>query len=396
MSSTTPTGPDSGARNLRLLYLLTFIFIGAQGNFFPLWLRHNGWTATELGWLDGLRYATVIVMPLYWGRLIDRRGDAVGVLKWLAAAGVIGFLPIVWSVDFWVVLVSLTLWAVFRVGQIPALDALTLSRVKRHGGTYGRFRSWGSVGFIAGGLLLGWLVEMTDRSIIPTALAMTLCLTLIIVWRIPNERVERRSESKGLAAVKRLLSHRGLRALYLSAFLSRFTQHGLYGFLPLHLQDLGVEDWAVPLYWSVGVLSEVLLIRSTPRLFAGRSTRTILLVCFAVAAVQFACTALVTDPWLLLAVMTLHGVSFGVWYVASMEYLGKEVEEAQRGTAQALFQITAFGFGGTLSAITAGYLFQAGAGALMFTVAAVASIGVVAITWVAFPKLSMTPREDEG
>jgi PPP family 3-phenylpropionic acid transporter len=393
MSSTTPTRPDSGARNLRLLYLLTFLFIGAQGNFFPLWLRHNGWTATELGWLDGFRYAAVIVMPLYWGRLIDRGGDAVRVLKWLAVAGVVGFLPIVWSVDFWVVLGALTIWAMFRVGQIPALDALTLSRVKRHGGTYGRFRSWGSIGFIAGGLLLGWLVEMTDRTVIPGALAITLALTLIIVWRVPSERVERPSAVKGWPAVKSLLSHRGLRALYLSAFLSRFTQHGLYGFLPLHLKDLGVDDWAVPLYWSVGVMSEVLLIRNTPRLFAGRSTRSILLLCFSVAAIQFACSALVTNPWLLLGIMALHGVSFGLWYVASMEYLGAQVDETERGTAQALFQITAFGFGGTLSAITAGYLFQAGAGPLMFTVAAVASIAVVIITWVAFPRLSATPEE---
>ena len=106
--------------------------------------------------------------------------------------------------------------------------------------------------------------------------------------------------------------------------------------------------------------------------------------------------AWVTSPLVLLAVMTLHGVTFGVWYVASMEYLGKEVEETQRGTAQALFQITAFGFGGTLSAITAGYLFQAGAGALMFTSAAAASIVVVAITWFAFPRLSMTPEEHQG
>ena len=391
MSSTTPPGQDSGARDLRLLYLLTFLFIGAQGNFFPLWLRHNGWTATELGWLDGLRYATVIVMPLYWGRLIDRRGDAVGVLKWLAVAGVVGFLPIVWSVDFWVVLGTMTVWAVFRVGQIPALDALTLSRVKHHGGTYRRFRSWGSVGFIAGGLLLGWLVESTDRTIIPGALAVTLVLALIIVWRVPSERVERRSGVKGWGVVKSLLSHRGLRALYLSAFLSRFTQHGLYGFLPLHLQDLGVDDWAVPLYWSVGVLSEVLLIRNTPRLFSGRPTRSILLVCFVVAALQFACSALVTNPWLLLGIMALHGVSFGLWYVASMEYLGAQVDETQRGTAQALFQIMAFGFGGTLSAITAGYLFQAGAGELMFTVAAAASIAVIAITWIVFPSESATP-----
>ena len=63
---------------------------------------------------------------------------------------------------------------------------------------------------------------------------------------------------------------------------------------------------------------------------------------------------------------------------------GIKVDEADRGTAQALFQITAFGFGGTLSAVAAGYLFEAGAGPLMFGVAAVASTVVVVSVWFAF------------
>ena len=384
MSSTSPEGKVSGALSLRLLYLLTFIFIGAQGNFFPLWLRDNGWTATELGWLDGCRYATVIVMPLVWGRLIDRRGDAVGVLRWLTFACMIAFIPIVFSVDFWVVLLSLTLWALFRVGHIPALDALTLSHVKRHGGTYGRFRSWGSLGFIAGGLMLGWLAELQGLGVIPITLSFMLLLTLIAVWIVPNETINVRTQEGSLSALRRLLSKPKLRALYLAAFLSRLTQHGLYGFLPLHLKDLGVSDWLLPLYWSVGVTSEILLIRNTARLFKGRTTRQILLFCFVIAALQFALMAIITDPWLLLAVMILHGVTFGLWYVASMEFLALEVPEQERGTAQALFQITAFGCGGTLSAIGAGYLFEAGAGPLMFGAAAAWSLFVIAITALTF------------
>ena len=387
MSSTTPAGERSGATGLRLLYLLTFLYVGGHGNFFPLWLRESGWTPTELGWLDGVKYMTVIVLPLYWGRLIDRRGDAIGVLKWVALGCLLTFVPVLFSVDFWVVLGALTLWAVFRVGQIPALDALTLSHVKRHGGTYGRFRSWGSLGFIVGGVLLGWLVSATDRSVIPMALMGTLGVTVLLIWSLRPEPVEPRPATRVAETVKRLLADRSLRAVYIAAFLSRLTQHGLYGFLPLHLQDLGVEDWAVPWFWAVGVMSEILLIRNTRHLFAGRSTRLILVLCFAAAVVQFGLTALVTSPLALLAVMSLHGVTFGVWYVASMEHLGAKVDEADRGTAQALFQITAFGFGGTLSAVAAGYLFEAGSGPLMFGVAAAASTVVVVSVWFAFGRV---------
>ena len=385
MPSTTPDGGRRGAHGLRLLYLLTFLYVGGYGNFFPIWLRDSGWSATELGWLDGLRYATVIAVTLFWGRMVDRRGDAVGVLRWIGLGCFVTFLPLVWSAELWVVLVASGIWSIFRVGHIPSLDALTLSHVDRHGGTYGRFRSWGSAGFIAGGVGLGWLVTATGRAVIPAALAVTLGLGLVMVWLLRPEPIDRPAPRQNLVdTIGALLRLRSLKALYLTALLSRLTQHGLYGFLPLHLQDLGVPDWAVPWYWAVGVLSEILLIRNTRTLFAGRSTRVILTGCCAAAALQFGLMAVVTNPWVLLGVMVLHGVTFGLWYVASMEHLGQQVDESERGTAQGLFQITAFGCGGTLSAVGAGYLFEAGAGPLMFGAAALASAGVLGIVWAAF------------
>ena len=62
-----------------------------------------------------------------------------------------------------------------------------------------------------------------------------------------------------------------LRPLYLITFLSRLASQGLFAFLPLHLQALGVSDAMMPLFWSVGVLSEIVLIRAAPRLFSSTS-----------------------------------------------------------------------------------------------------------------------------
>ena len=172
----------------------------------------------------------------------------------------------------------------------------------------------------------------------------------------------------------------------MAALLSRLTQHGLYGFLPLHLERLGVADWWVPAYWSVGVLSEIVLIRNTPRLFGRLGTRRTLITAASVAVLQFGLMAYWLNPWLLLAVMPLHGITFGVWYVASMEHLGQTVEPESRGVAQACFQISAFGIGGTISAVSAGYLYAAGQGELMFGTAAAVSVTVALVVALTFPR----------
>lgn len=372
---------------LRLLYFITFIFVGALGNFLPLWLKDAGWTPADLGWLEATRYATVLVMPLFWGWLIDRWGDAVGVLRLVSVGCFVCLAPLVVSTEFILVLLTLLCFSLFRVGQIPAMDALTLSHVRRHGGEYGRFRSWGSLGFIIGGLMLGVAVELSGRDIIPWALWSTLLLTIAVVFSLRRERwLVQNAQRFKFTLLAPLWTRRDLRALYLAALLSRLTQHGLYGFLPLHLERLGVADWWVPAYWSVGVLSEIVLIRNTPRLFGRLGTRRTLITAASVAVLQFGLMAYWLNPWLLLAVMPLHGITFGVWYVASMEHLGQTVEPESRGVAQACFQISAFGIGGTISAVSAGYLYAAGQGELMFGTAAAVSVTVALVVALTFPR----------
>ena len=365
---------------LPLLYGLTFLYVGAHANFLPLWLREAGWSEPQIGWLDGLKYACVLVFPLLWGRVIDRRGEAIGVLRMVAFGSLVAFLPLLFTSGFWPVIIAMTIWAAFRTAVIPTLDAITLSRIRRVGGEYGRYRSWGSAGFILGSLGLGLIVDATDRDIIPWSLAVILAATWLLVVLMRREDPGDNQPRPTLGAIRALLARRPVRAVYGAAFASRFAMHGLYGFLPLHLQDLGVPDWKIPVYWAIGVLSEILLIRNARHLFLGRwSTRVVLSLCFAAAVIQYALTALTDDPDLLLPIMLLHGVTFGVWYVASMVYLGEQVGHEERATAQALFQTASFGLGGTLSAVAAGYLYAAGQGPLMFGCGAAAA--VLACVW---------------
>lgn len=325
------------------------------------------------------------MFPLLWGRLADRWGRPVSVLRIIAVGCTLSFLPLLGVTGFWPIFAAMALWAMFRVGFIPNLDALCLVEVRGSGGAYGRIRSWGSAGFIAGGLVLGWIVSGTDRSVIPAALVVCLAATAVLVLFVREPAQPRREGSLGptTQAIGRLLRDPQLRAIYLVSLVSRLSIHGVYGFLPLHLQDLGVDDTWIAWYWAIGVASEIVLIRNADRLFFRRSTRSILTMTLVAGIAQYGLTAWLTNPWFVLPVMAFHGMTFGVWYVASMRHLGQHAPHDDRATAQALFQTSAFGFGATLSAVGAGYLYFAGSGTLLFGVSAalcgVAAIGVAVL-----------------
>jgi PPP family 3-phenylpropionic acid transporter len=258
--------------------------------------------------------------------------------------------------------------------------------VSHTGGEYGKIRVWGSAGFIIGGFLLGFLVDRFGRDIVPVPLAILLGLTWLVTLRMaPEQRSQSAAEGKRRSALDLLRDPR-LKALYLITFLSRLSSQGLFAFLPLHLQALGVSDALMPAYWSAGVLSEIVLIRAAPRLFASWSNRAVLGLCLTACVVQYALTSIVENPWLLLGVMVLHGLTFGVWYVTSVLHIGEVADPAERSTAQGLFQMVGFGLGGILSSVAAGYLYEAGQGRLLFAVAAVLAVLTVVVHFLVFPK----------
>jgi PPP family 3-phenylpropionic acid transporter len=366
---------------LRLHYVILFLFIGASGNFLPIWFRHQGWTDTEIGWQGAISFSCLCVFPLLWGHLTDRWGRPTKVLRMLSVGCTVAFVPFLLTGDVVWLLVSTFGFFVFRTGMLTATDGMTLNFLAREGGDYGRIRLWGSFGFIVGGFILGALITELGRDVIPYILEIILGLCVVVAFMLAPVRLNEKREESVFPALWRLLKRPHLRAFYTVAFASRVSSQGLYIFLPLHLMNLGVEDVWIPLYWTVGVGSEIVLLRYAETLFGSRRRRNILILCFLLATIQHVLTALIVDVSWLLPVMLLHGFSFGIWFYTSVTWLGDAVDEQDRARAQGLFHTLGFGFGGVISSLGAGALFTLGEGPLLFMVAAGLNLGTAVLAF---------------
>jgi PPP family 3-phenylpropionic acid transporter len=350
------------------LYFFVFLYLGGAANYLPLWLSSHGWTDAHQGWLWSLRHVALIAFPLLWGRLADRTSPVMA-LRLIAVGSAVAFLPLVATNTVVPVMVCLGIWGMFRVGIVPVADAWTLATIAEHGGNYGSLRMFGSFGFIAGGLLLGGLVGWLGRDVTVGWLALVLVATAVFTFVARRAKSPTHSEPPW-TALGRLVSNRAIRPFLLLAFVYGLSTQGLYIFLPLHLADLGVPDSLVPVFWSVGVASEIWMFRISPKTFETWPPRRTMLMCTVACVLQYGLTSLVQSPWLLFPIMALHGLTFGVFYYTCVLWLGNVIPASDRATAQAVFQSVTFGFGGAISAVAAGYLFEAGRGALLFGVAA--------------------------
>lgn len=373
---------------IRALYFFLFLFLGGQGNYLALWLESHGWTDVQVGWLGAVRSACLIVVPLFWGRLADRDGHPGRVLVITAVGSLLGFLPHVVTTDYVLLLVATLTFHVFREGILPAADTATLQLVSREGGTFGRHRIWGSLGFITGGFVLAACVSLLSREATPWVLALMAVATLGPVFLVsraeaqlgrarrlaeaqPDARVE---AAQGLRAAARHILQPDVLRLFGVIFLWRVAMSGFFQFLPLHLGRLGVPDGAIGAYWAVGVVAEILLFARAVPWFGRFEARRVYTLCMAACALQCGLFAITTNPWVFLALMSLHGLTFGIAFYTAVIWLGALVPRSALATVQALLYAFGFGLGGAVSSVTSGYLYSDSGGAGLFGAAAAVAL----------------------
>lgn len=90
-------------------------------------------------------------------------------------------------------------------------------------------------------------------------------------------------------------------------------------------------------------------------------------------ALRFLLMALASDPLSVLAVQSLHSITFGVFYVTAVRYITRIIPWQYRATGMALFIIFWSSVSGLLSGAFGGLLFEAAGRSSFYLLAALLS-----------------------
>ena len=300
-----------------------------------------------------------MVMPPFWGQLADRWGRPGRVLGILSLGATLGFLALWFASAFWMVLLSLCLHAAFGSSMTTMIDTLALRHVERAGGSYSSLRIWGSLGFVLASLGYGFSVDTIDRRAITTAL---LCMagasgwTWLMLAKAPAVHGE--GPRPSFAEVLGLLRRKDV-AVFLTASALHWIACAPYnGTLSMHVTALHLPPWVVSASASVGVISEVAVMFTWPRWGHRVAPRTLLIVAFLASAARWFGMAWVEQPFGLLALSAIHGLTFGAFYLASVAYMSQAAPGSLRATGQSLYVAATFGIGGLVGYLGTGAGFE--------------------------------------
>jgi len=356
---------------LRSLYFFNFAAMGALFPFLPLLLARRGLNPLEISWVMVLVPATGLVVPSVVGALADVLRGRTMLLRLSLVASALSALTLLPPAGLLGSAAALGLLSFFRAPVLSLADAAVYDMSGGSDSEFSRVRVFGSLGFAISAFALGRLDASEHPGILIPAAAIALGLAALSTLALPAARLE---PQKGvLADVRRVIASRSM-LLFLAGTCCYYTAHSCFDvYFGLHVAALGHDDQFVGSCWATAVVTEVLLLALAPRFLDRMSTRGWLVTCGLVSAGRWAVLGLCSDSLSILAVQPLHGVTFGIWYLALVKHVQRRAPSHLRTSLQGV-AMSCVGAGMICGYLLGGALMYRFDGFMVYRVAAAVSV----------------------
>ena len=371
------------AQRLSAWYFWYFAFVGAFQPYFALYLQSIGLSAGRIAVLMSLGQFMRLLAPLLWSWLADSGGRRLRIVVVSTAASLAGFSVVFLTQEFVGLLVGMAVLHFFWSASLPLVEALTLGHLAASPERYGRIRLWGSVGFIAAVMGVGWLLDW-----LPIGSQLWVCWVLLLGTFLSTLTLaEVRAHAGQVAApILDVLRQRKVAFLFAAGLLMTAAHGALYVFYSIHLVAHGYGKTLVGLLWTLGVVAEIVVFLLMPRISVRVSMRWILLACFALAVLRFVLIGWTVEfIGFLVFAQLLHGASFGAHHAATMAALNRWFVPGQQARAQALYGSVAYGAGGMGGALLAGALWESVGPGITFSAASLLALIGMILVWRGVP-----------
>ena len=219
------------------------------------------------------------------------------------------------------------------------MDAAALYSMQQSNGNYGRIRSFGSIGFIVGVVMAGWVFERFGIQWFVAVLLLSAVIRVMGAHFLPIFRADRLLKEKPVVPVSGMivLRHSGIMLVLVGSAMINASHGFVNAFSVMHWTNVGISTGIASVLWSVGVIAEVALMWCYKDVAKKISARKCLLVASAAGVVRWFMAG--TDPGLvqLLLLQTLHSITFGLTFLATVNFIARRVHEDHAAEAQSVY-----------------------------------------------------------
>ncbi|MCX7138727.1 MAG: MFS transporter [Proteobacteria bacterium] len=362
------------------VYFFYFAYLGAFAPYFSLYLSSLGIAAAGIGAILALPQLVRIVAPHVWGWLADHGGHRLRVARIGTAIGTAVYCGLFAAQSFEALFAIVLLMSFFLSAALPQVELTTLSHLGARSTEYGRIRVWGSLGFIAAVLIVGYVLDVVPIAVLLWIMLAILAGVTILLLLVPEAPQEAHAHDH--TPIAHVMREPQVIALIVACALMAVAHGPYYTFYSIHLVGYGYTKGAVGWLWSLGVICEIAIFFWMAHLFRAFTLRQVLIVSFGLATIRFAIIASCGDNLaLLLIAQTLHAATFGSFHAAALGYVHRFFRGRNQARGQAIYTSLTFGLGGTLGGLYAGYAWEHFGAVMAFAGAALCAFAGMLILW---------------
>lgn len=240
------------------------------------------------------------------------------------------------------------------------IDARAIRLSIEHTITFEIVRTWGSIGFIIISFFIG-LSLSTFGSIASIFIGTAFLLLPALCFKLVEDNFADSITGKKNTAPAPLCSAEPLLKIGIACLLginliNWFSHAPLYLYFSIYLKELGWSGTTISFAWTVGVLSEILMFLTIPRICTRPAHyATMLTGASILAAIRWWILSITSVPAIILSTQILHAFSFGAVYIASMKLIYYLLPDRYRDRGQGYIQAAGLGGGTLLGNIYFGY-----------------------------------------
>jgi nucleoside transporter len=339
---------------LALMMFLNFFVWGiwfvTMGTYLSTKLNADG---IQIGLAYGTQSLGAIIAPFIIGLIAD---------KYFAAQRILGILHLIGGAllfslssqslfnDFYPYLL---IYMIIYMPTLALVNAISFKQMTNPEKEFSFIRVWGTVGWIAAGLLIGWLALEKNGSLDQTfKIASLVSLVLgVFSFMLPNTPPPKKGSSTSLSEIigadaLGLLKDKNFFLFFLASFLICIPLAFYYQETNLFLNEVGVSNAASKM--TMGQMSETIFLFLMPFFFSRFGIKKMLLIGMAAWVIRYVCFSYGdagSGVNLLYAGIILHGICYDFFFVTGQIYTDQRAGEKIRSSAQGMITLATYGAG---------------------------------------------------
>ena len=351
---------------LGVMMFLQYAIWGAWAPVLSEYLLNDlGFTGTQVGLIYSLLPLATIVSPFIGGQIADRYFSSEKVIAFLQLAGGVLLLWTSTISDYTTMMWAMLFYCLLYAPTLALTNSVAFINLKNSEKEFGIVRVWGTIGWIAAGLILsGWRNIALSKDVVAyngDTLLLAGIFSLImgfIAFKLPKTPPKKEGTKPWafLEAIK-MLRNKNFLIFIIICFVVA-TELMFYYILtaPFLTSDkIGVTSTNVAAVMVIAQVAEIFVLALLLPYFITRiGIRKILVLGVLAWPLRYIIFAIGEPAWLVIASLSLHGFCFVFFFAAAFIYVDTISPRDIRHSTQSLITLVTYGIGNYVGSLFAG------------------------------------------